>query len=45
MALVIAALCAEGTSTIHRAELIERGYEKVEERLKTLGAEIRREEE
>lgn len=44
MALVIAALCAQGKSTIHRVELIERGYEKVDERLQSLGAKIKRQE-
>ncbi|MGB9706670.1 MAG: UDP-N-acetylglucosamine 1-carboxyvinyltransferase [Microgenomates group bacterium] len=42
MALVIAALCAEGESEIKNIEIIERGYEKVEERLKSLGAKIKR---
>lgn len=42
MAIVLAALIAEGTSTIHRAELIERGYENVVENLKGLGAQIER---
>ncbi len=40
MALVIAALCAEGTSTIHNVIQIERGYENLPERLKALGAHI-----
>lgn len=43
MALVLAALAAEGISTINRAELIERGYEDVVEKLTSLGAEVRRE--
>lgn len=43
MALIIAALCAKGESIIDRAELVERGYENVEERLKDLGAQIRKE--
>lgn len=42
IALVIAALCAEGTSQISKAELIERGYENIVERLKSLGAKIER---
>jgi UDP-N-acetylglucosamine 1-carboxyvinyltransferase len=42
MALVLAALIAEGTSTINRAELIERGYEDVVETLQGLGAQIER---
>lgn len=40
IALVIAALCARGKSEIDKAELIERGYEKIEERLSGLGAKI-----
>ena len=42
MALVLAALVAKGKSVINQAELIERGYEKVSEKLKKLGAEIER---
>jgi UDP-N-acetylglucosamine 1-carboxyvinyltransferase len=42
MAMVIAALCAEGTSTIHNVYQIERGYENIAERLKSLGAHIER---
>lgn len=42
MALVIAALIANGKSQISRAELIERGYENIVERLKALGANIKR---
>ncbi len=42
MALVIAALVAKGKSEIARAELIERGYEDIIERLSTLGAKIQR---
>lgn len=42
MALVIAALCAQGQSEIGNAELIERGYEDIESRLKSLGADIKR---
>lgn len=40
IALVIAALIAKGESTIERAELIERGYENIVERLSALGARI-----
>ena len=40
MALVIAALVAKGQSTIEKAELIERGYENIVERLSALGAKI-----
>lgn len=42
MALVIAALIAKGKSTIDRAELIERGYENIAERLSELGAKIKK---
>jgi len=42
--LIIAALTAEGESILHSAEEIDRGYEKIEERLKILGADIRRSE-
>jgi len=42
MAMLLAALCADGTSTINNAQQIERGYERVEERLGALGARIRR---
>ncbi len=40
MALLTAALCAEGTSTIRNVHQIERGYENLIPRLKRLGAEI-----
>lgn len=42
MALVLAALIAKGKSVIHRAELIERGYEDPVSKLRKLGAEIKR---
>ncbi len=42
MALVLAALVGKGKSIINQAELIERGYENVVEKLKSLGAEIER---
>ncbi len=42
MALVIAALCAEGTSTIQNIYQIERGYERLSEKLLGLGAKIQR---
>lgn len=42
MAMVIAALCAEGTSTISNVYQIERGYERITERLKELGARVTR---
>lgn len=40
MAMVIAALCAEGTSVIHNVYQIERGYENLVKRLTSLGARI-----
>jgi len=45
MAMVIAALCAEGTSEIHNVYQIERGYEDISQRLKALGARIERVED
>jgi UDP-N-acetylglucosamine 1-carboxyvinyltransferase len=42
MALVLAALVAKGESNINRAELIERGYEDVVQKLTNLGATIER---
>jgi UDP-N-acetylglucosamine 1-carboxyvinyltransferase len=42
MALLIASLCAEGTSTIGNAGEIDRGYERIDERLRALGASIER---
>jgi len=42
MAMVIAALCAEGTSTIGNIAEIDRGYERIDERLRSLGAAIER---
>lgn len=42
MAMVIAALCAEGTSVISNVYQIERGYEQLTERLRSLGARIRK---
>lgn len=44
MALIAAALCAEGTSTIMNAHQVDRGYERIDERLVSLGAKIRRAE-
>ena len=41
-ALLIAALSAEGTSTIHNIEQIDRGYENIDGRLKAIGADIKR---
>jgi UDP-N-acetylglucosamine 1-carboxyvinyltransferase len=45
MAILLAALCAEGQSTIHNVGQIERGYERIDERLRALGAEITRVEQ
>lgn len=42
MAMVLAALCAEGTSTIHNVQQIDRGYESIESKLQSLGAQIER---
>jgi UDP-N-acetylglucosamine 1-carboxyvinyltransferase len=42
MALVIAALCAEGESVIHNIRQVERGYESLHERLRALGADVER---
>ncbi len=44
MAMLIAALCAEGTSIIDNAQVVDRGYESVEKRLRQLGADITREQ-
>jgi UDP-N-acetylglucosamine 1-carboxyvinyltransferase len=41
--MIIAALLAQGQSTISGIEQVDRGYEKIEERLAALGADIRRE--
>lgn len=45
IALLIAAMSAEGTSRIDNIEQIDRGYENIENRLNALGAHIRRTEE
>jgi UDP-N-acetylglucosamine 1-carboxyvinyltransferase len=42
MALVMAALAAEGVSTIANVNQIDRGYERLEEKLLALGAAIER---
>jgi UDP-N-acetylglucosamine 1-carboxyvinyltransferase len=42
VALLIAALSAQGTSYIHNIQQIDRGYQKIDERLNQLGANIRR---
>ncbi|HET7434196.1 MAG TPA: UDP-N-acetylglucosamine 1-carboxyvinyltransferase [Thermoanaerobaculia bacterium] len=43
MALLLAALCAKGESIIHNVHQIDRGYERIDERLNALGARIVRE--
>ncbi|MCU0858642.1 MAG: UDP-N-acetylglucosamine 1-carboxyvinyltransferase [Pontiellaceae bacterium] len=42
MAMLIAACCAEGRSVIDNAQVIDRGYESIDERLRALGADIER---
>ncbi|WP_395802227.1 UDP-N-acetylglucosamine 1-carboxyvinyltransferase [Daejeonella sp.] len=42
VSLLIAALSAQGTSIIYNIEQIERGYQDIDERLRALGADIRR---
>jgi UDP-N-acetylglucosamine 1-carboxyvinyltransferase len=42
MALLIAALSAEGKSIIHNIEQVDRGYQYLDKRLQALGAEVRR---
>jgi UDP-N-acetylglucosamine 1-carboxyvinyltransferase len=44
MAMLIASLCAEGVSTIGNVGEIDRGYERIDERLRGLGARIERSE-
>ena len=41
-ALVLAAMAAEGTTVVNRVYHIDRGYEKIEERLNAVGAKIKR---
>jgi len=45
MAMLLAALAAEGASTIHNVGQIERGYEQIDARLRALGAVIERKED
>ncbi len=45
MALLIASLCAQGESVIGNIEQIDRGYEKIDQRLRALGARIVREDD
>jgi UDP-N-acetylglucosamine 1-carboxyvinyltransferase len=42
MAMLIAALCARGESEIGNIRQIDRGYERIDERLQSLGAQIER---
>ncbi len=42
VSLLIAALSAQGESTIHNIEQIDRGYEAIDERLRAIGAKIKR---
>lgn len=42
ISLLIAALSAKGTSTIHNIEQIDRGYENIDERLRAIGAKVSR---
>ena len=42
MALLLAALVAEGQTTIHNAQQVDRGYERIDERLRALGAHVER---
>jgi len=42
MAMLLAAMCAKGKSTINNVGQIERGYERIDERLNALGARIKR---
>ena len=44
IALLIAAMSAEGTSTIHNIDQIDRGYQDIDRRLNALGARITRAE-
>lgn len=42
MAMIMAGLCAKGETVIHNIQQIERGYERVDEKLRALGAHIER---
>ncbi len=42
VALLIAALSADGTSTIHNIDQIDRGYQNIDKRLNAIGADIKR---
>ena len=41
-ALIIAGIIAKGTTELYQVEHIDRGYEKIEEKLGAIGAEVRR---
>jgi len=45
MAMVLAALCARGTSMIHNIQQVDRGYEHIDDKLRALGAQTTRVEE
>jgi UDP-N-acetylglucosamine 1-carboxyvinyltransferase len=42
VSLLIAALSADGISTIHNVQQIDRGYQNIDTRLNAIGADIRR---
>ncbi len=42
MAMIIAALCAEGTSSIHNIIQVDRGFQNIDTRLRSIGAQIER---
>ena len=42
IALLIAAMSAEGISTIHNIDQIDRGYQRIDQRLNAIGASITR---
>ena len=42
VSLLLAALCADGESTIHNVEQIDRGYQNIDKRLNAIGAQIER---
>jgi UDP-N-acetylglucosamine 1-carboxyvinyltransferase len=45
MAMLMAALCADGVTEIGNIRQIDRGYERIDERLRELGARIARVED
>ncbi len=42
MAMIIAALCADGTSSIHNIIQVDRGFQDIDVRLRSIGAQIER---